>query len=223
MFGEPTVGGTTLNFNPVGFDSATSGAAADITEGQLFFMVESNDKQTQSIQNLLIQETGDTTLAGNVPVGSLGTSSSVRLTGVVQIVEVDGVAIPPITLTGMSTPPLPVLAPVYTVLPSNTVSDGTWQLGVDGNGGPTFSTQWNGELFIDIHDALVKSGVSFTRGATKVTANLNNVLAATSEQGTSATIAKKDFFTVTTNIPEPTALSMCVLALAAGFLTRRVR
>jgi hypothetical protein len=223
MFGQPTIGGNTLNFSPVGFDSATTGPNADITDGQLLFMVESNNKQTQSIQNILIRETGDTTLTGNVPVGSLGTSASVRLAAVIEIVEVDGVAIPPITLSGMSTPPLPVLTPVFTHLPSNSPSDGTWQLGVDGGGGPSFTTQWNGRLFIDVHDALIKSGVTFTRGATRVTANLNNVLAATSETGTSATIAKKDFFTITTNIPEPAASVLVMMGLACGLVTRRGR
>jgi hypothetical protein len=223
MFGEPTIGGNTLNFRPSGFDSASTNGVSDITDGQLSFMVESNNKQTQSIQNVLVNEVGDTTLAGNVPVGSIATSASANLAPLVQIVEVDGVAIPPITLSGLSTPPLPVLTTVFTHLPSNSPSDGTWHLGVDGNGGPSFSTQWNGRLFIDIHDALVKSGMSFTRGATKVTANLNNVLASTSETGTSATIAKKDFFTITTNIPEPAASVLAIMGLACGLVSRRWR
>jgi hypothetical protein len=191
MYGMPSVGGNTLNFNPVGFDSETSGPNADITDGQLLFMVESNNKETQAILNIKINEIGDTTLAGNVPLGSLGTSSSIRMAAVVEIVEVDGVAITPITLSGMSASPLPVLMPVYTLLPSNSPTDGTWQLGVDGNGGPSFTSQWNGELFVDVQDALNKSGMSYTRGATRVTVNLNNVLAATSETGTSASVGKK--------------------------------
>lgn len=223
MYCQPTVGGDTLNFNPVGFDAASSGPGADITDGQLLFMVESNNKQTQSIQNIKISEVGDTTLAGNVPLNSVGTSSSIRLATVVEIVEVDGAAISPITLTGMSTPPLPSLNPVYTHLPSNTVSDGTWQLGVDGNGGPLFFTQWAGNLFVDIQDALVKSGVPFTRGATKLTVNIDNILAATSETGTSATIAKKDFITITTNVPEPGTVGLAFLAMLAGLAGRRGR
>jgi hypothetical protein len=223
MYGMPSVGGNTLNFNPVGFDSETSGANADITDGQLLFAVESNNKQTQAILNIKINESGDTTLAGNVPVGSLGTSSSIRMAAVVEIVEVDGVAITPIKLSGMSASPLPVLTPVYALLPSNSPTDGTWQLGVDGNGGPTFSTQWKGELFVDVQDALNKSGVSYTRGATRVTVNLNNVVAATSETGTSATVAKKDFLTIATNIPEPGAFVLAVMGLAWGLLGRRAR
>src|SRR5688572_2497840 len=94
MYCEPTVGGNTLNFNPVGFDAASSnGSAADITDGQLLFMIESNDKQTKAIQNFKISETGDTTLSGNVAVGSITTATSVEITPVVEIVEVDGVAL----------------------------------------------------------------------------------------------------------------------------------
>jgi hypothetical protein len=223
MFCQPTVGGDTLNFNPVGFDASSSnGGVPDMTDGQLLFMIESNNKQTGAIQNFKISETGDTTLSGNVPVGSTTTASRVSITPVVEIVEVDGVALPvPITLSKLSTPPLPVLDDIFTQIPGNTPSDGQWELGTDGNGGPIFFTQWNGSLFVDVHDALVKSGTSFLRGATKVTVNLDNTLTAVSATGTSATIAKKDFITITTNIPEPATVSLLLLAMAAGMIGRR--
>jgi hypothetical protein len=223
MYCAPSVGGNTLNFNPVGFDASSSnGSVADVTDGQLLFMIESNNKLTQAIQNFRISETGDTTLSGNVPVGNDDTATSVQITPVVEIVEVDGVALPaPITLTKMSMPPLPVLDDVFTQLPANTPSDGQWELGTDGNGGPIFFTQWHGSVFVDVHDALVKSGTPFVRGATKVTVNIDNALAAVSQTGTSATIAKKDFITITTNVPEPATLSLIMLAIAGGMLSRR--
>ena len=222
MFCQPTVGGDTLNFNPVGFDASSNGVATDITDGQLLFMIESNNKQTQAIQNFKISETGDTSLAGNVTVGSTSTATSVEITPVVEIVEVDGVSLAvPITLSKMSTPPLPVLGEMFTQIPGNTPSDGQWELGTDGNGGPIFSTQWNGMVFVNVQDALIKSGTPFLRGATKVTVNIDNVLVATSQVGTSATIAKKDFITITTNIPEPTTVGLLVVAMAAGMLARR--
>jgi hypothetical protein len=223
MFCQPTVGGNTLNFNPVGFDATSSnGATPDMTDGQLLFMIESNNKQTQAIQNFRISETGDTTLSGNVPVGTTTTASRITITPVVEIVEVDGVALAvPITLSKLSTAPLPVLDDVFTQIPGNTPSDGQWELGTDGNGGPIFFTQWNGSVFVDVQDALIKNGTPFVRGATKVTVNLDNTLTAVSAAGTSATIAKKDFLTITTNIPEPATVGLLALAMAAGILAGR--
>ena len=78
-------------------------------------------------------------------------------------------------------------------------------------------------LFVDVHDALIKSGTPFVRGATKVTVNIDNVLVATSQAGTSATIAKKDFITITTNIPEPASACLILMAAAAGLVTCRQR
>jgi hypothetical protein len=225
LFGTPTVGGNSLNFNPVGFDATSAnGAAADITDGQLTFMISVNNKNAQHMTGFRWSEVGDTTLAGNVPANSTVTSTSALITPVVQIVEVDGVGITPITLTGMSTPPLPSLAANFTQLPGNTPTDATWFLGVDGGGGPMFATQWAGVLDVDLEDALIKSGRPFSRGVTKVSVNVNNVLAATSEAGTNATIAKKDTLIITTDvIPEPAAISLALLALAGGLMVRRAR
>jgi hypothetical protein len=213
LFGMPTIGGNTLNFDPVGFGSASAGVNSDITDGQLVFMIESNNKQTQAIQNFKMNEIGDTTMAGNVPVGSLATSTAVNIFAVVEIVEVDGVSLPmPITLSHLAAPPLQI-SPMFVQLPANTPSDGNWQLGVDGGGGPIFSTQWGGMLFVDVQSALINSNTPFTLGATKVSVNIDNVLAATSVEGTNATIAKKDFITITTNIPEPATCSLAILGL----------
>jgi hypothetical protein len=217
MFGAPTVGGNSLNFNPVGFDASSSnGSAADITDGQLTFMIAVNNKNAQHMTGFRLSEVGDTTLSGNVPVGSVATSSSALITPVVEIVEVDGIGITPIMVSG--------LAAQFTQLPGNTPTDASWTLGVDGNGGPIFSTQWAGVLDVDLEDALIDSGRAFSRGVTKVSVNINNVLAATSETGTSSTIAKKDMLIITTDvIPEPAAICLALWALACGLLCCRVR
>ena len=221
LFGTPTISGNSMDFNPIGFDSESSGAAGnDITRGELVFMVEANNKQVHAIQNLSIKELGDLTLSGN---GTDATSVSVRMPTVIEIVEVDGVAITPIELSMMSSPPLPVLNPMFAVLPSNASSDGTFQLATDGGGQPIYATQWAGSLFVDLQDALLKSGMPFTRGVTKINVSFANVFASTSEDGTVARIAKKDVsgLTVTANIPEPASSGLALMALAAGLLAAR--
>jgi hypothetical protein len=220
LFGAPSIGGDLLHFGSMTFNSASSnGAVPDMTDGQLTFAVESNNKQTQAIPFLKITEVGDTTMTGNVPPGSVATSTSVDLAVFVDIFEVDGVALPaPIKLSGMSTPPLPVLTPMYSQLPGNTPSDGAWQLGVDGGGGPSFTTQWGGMMLIDLRDALVKSGTPFVRGATRLTVNLDNVLVATSVDGATATIAKRAF--TISSIPEPSTSLLLMLALVTGLMAR---
>jgi hypothetical protein len=205
LFGAPLVSGDTLDFTPVGFGASSAGGGADMTDGQLSFMVQA--KPGQSIQNILIKEFGDTTLAGVVPLNSTTTSTFVRMPVFIDIVEVNGVGINPIKLSASSIPPI-----VATFNPSN----GDFYLGIDGGGGPLYHTTWTGQLFVNL-DAIQK-------GITKINVNLDNVLIAVSQVGTSALIAKKDFFTVTTNIPEPTSFGLALLAVAlAGCLGRRGR
>jgi hypothetical protein len=225
LFGQPSVSGNTLDFNPVGFDAASeNGGDADITDGQLSFMITVNNSASQHMTGFRLSEVGDTTMEGNVMPNSIATSTTARITPVVQIVEIDGVGVTPITLSGMSTPPLPVLAANFTELPSNTPTDAMWLLGVDGSGTSNFSTQWSGVLDVDLENALILSGRPFSRGVTKVSVNINNVLAATSETGSEATIAKTDMLIITTDVvPEPAAISLALLALACGLMARRVR
>jgi hypothetical protein len=228
LFGAPTINASTneLSFDPDGFDaSSANGGNADITDGQLTFMITVNNPAAQHMTGLRVSEEGDTTMSGNVAQGSVATSTSARIAPVVQIVEVDGVGITPITLSGTSTPPLPILAANFTQLPGNTPTDATWLLGVDGSGGPnaSFETDWAGVLDVDLEDALIKSGRTYSRGVTKVSVNINNVLAATSEAGSEANIAKNGFRITTDVIPEPAAITLALLALACGLMARRVR
>ena len=221
LYGAPTVSGDSLDFNPVGFDSEVSGVNnSDITSGQLIFMVEANNKQIDTIRNLHISELGDLTLSGT---GTDSTSVSVRLPAMIEIVEVDGIAIPPIELSMLSTPPLPVLDPMFRLVPSNAASDGTFQLVTDGGGGPIYTTQWGGTLFVDLHDALIQSGTSFQRGITKINVTMANILSSTSEAETTARIAKKDVdgLTITTNIPEPGTATLALGAILSGLMLAR--
>lgn len=210
LFGPPTVTGNSMDFNPTGFDAASSGADSDLTISNLEFMVTA--KSGSRIESITLSEAGDTTLAGNVTPGSMGTASAAFTSGVLDIHEVDFVGINHISVPfSMSFSP----------------SGGTFFLGTDGGGGPVYHTQWTGSATLDIEAILIANGFSNFEGATKVSVDLNNVLTAVSEAGTSSEIAKKDFGVIVGTIPggeipEP-GLATLVGMGAIGLLLRRRR
>lgn len=211
LFGEPDVTGDSLDFDPVGFGASVIGPGVDITDGNLAFAVKA--KAGNAINNILIQEFGDTTLAG---FGSDTTFSTVRMQGVLNISEVDFV--------GINTIALPISITNFGP------SGGTYGLGTDGGGGPNFATGWTGSLLVDLTTsnpavaaAFASQGISPTLGVTRISVNFNNTLVAIGQTGTSATIAKKDTsgIIVTTNIPEPTSCLLVALGLALSSLAAR--
>jgi hypothetical protein len=227
LFGEPTVTENSIDFNPVGFDASSMDGGSDITDSNLVFMVTA--KSGARLQSLTFSEAGDTTLAGNVPMGSMNTASSVTATGVLDIqeVDVDGDAIfDPVGINHISVPFSLTFTP----------SGGTYFLGTDGSGGPIFHTPWTGSATLDIDAILIANGIMVPPGvidpeggATKISIDLDNTLTAVSADGTSSHIAKKDFggISIRTNvriepggdpsepiIPEPASLVLAGL----GFL-----
>ncbi len=206
-----TLPGNTLDFNPVGFSASAAGAGGvDVTDGNLAFMVEA--KPGQAIRDIKITEQGDTTLTGVVPLNSMLTGTIAKMPVFIDIVQVDGVGITPINLSALSTPAI-----VATFSPSN----GDFFLGTDGGGGPLFTTIWNGELYVDLQAVLVAKGIPFTQGVTKISVDLDNTLTALSELNTQAVIAKKNFFIVTVNTPEPASGTMVLLAAVCGMCVAR--
>jgi hypothetical protein len=193
----------TLDFNPVGFSASSTNGGADLTDGNLAFMVRA--KTGLGIANIQIDERGDVTLAG---LGNDTTFASVTANVFIDIVEVNGVGITPINLATQLT-----FAP----------SGGTYGQGTDGGGGPLFNSAWTGNLFVDIQQELIDNAIDGV--ATKISVNLDNTLVAISQTGTSALIAKKDHgIIIRTNIPEPASLALASLLLAAGaMIGRRVR
>ena len=91
-------------------------------------------------------------------------------------------------------------------------SGGTYDLIND----PGFGVIWNGSLSVDLTQALIDASVPFVSGVTEVDVDLDNILTAISETGSSATIGKKDFkgFSVTAVIPEPTTALLLATGLA---------
>src|SRR5688572_57585 len=141
LFGAPTVTGNSIDFNPTGFDAASVNGGSDITDSNLVFMVTA--KSGSRIQSITFRESGDTTLAGNVAPGTMGTASAAFASGVLDIHEVDFVGINHISVPFS-----------FTFSPSG----GTYFLGTDGGGGPLFNTQWTGSLTIPVEDILIANG-----------------------------------------------------------------
>lgn len=201
LYGSPSVAGDALNFDPVSFNSSSTGAGGvDITDGTLTFMIEALSGSVIDMVNF--SEAGDFTLVG---LGGAGTFASVSAFFFVDIVEVDGVSITPIQIvTSMTFTP----------------SDGDWDLLNDGPG-PLVNGTWSGSVDVDVKQALLDAGVSFTNGATKVSVALDNTLTTLSEAGTSAFIAKKDFKGLSvTAMPEPTTAALLLFGVFAALRRR---
>src|SRR5688500_17143907 len=74
-----------IDFDPASFGSSAAGGAADVTDGQLSFNIES--QPGVAIQSLSISERGDSTLFG---VGTLATQVGAGIGANVKITHVDG-------------------------------------------------------------------------------------------------------------------------------------
>jgi hypothetical protein len=204
LYGPPVAVGNSLDFNPVGFNSFSAGAAGnDITDGTLTMKIEA--KPGNGVTDLIYSEAGDFTLLG---FGTDGTLASVRSSFFVNVLAVDGVGINPINLEF-----------VMDVTPQ----DGLYQLATLG-GGPLQQGNWTGSLLIDLGQALADAGQPYSLGATLIAVTLDNTLATLSEDGTSAFIAKKDFGgTSITVVPEPAGATLALLGALGLFLRCSVR
>lgn len=213
LFGPPTVSGDSLDFSPVGFSASAAGAfGVDQTDGNLSFMIQGKtnpDGSINAINTILIAEAGDTSL--------LGFGTDATFTQVQTFIRLD------ILDTNIG----PVNVNFATTITNFSPSGGNYGQGTDGGGGPTFSTNWNGDVLLELGPILVNAGINGA-AATKVTLNIDNVLSALSENGTTATIAKKDFdssaitIKVNNDIPEPTTALLALAGLLALVCRRQV-
>ncbi|TWU26130.1 PEP-CTERM sorting domain-containing protein [Bythopirellula polymerisocia] len=205
LFGTPVVIGNQLRFfepvalpNPsLGFGASSVSGASDVTDGFLSFMVQA--KPGLGIGKIGFREGGDYSLAG-FPGDQAKVIANLIIQSI-RIDEVDGVAIAPISLSGLE----------------STMA----QLGVDPAAGP-----WSNMKMFSI-DAALANIYPPTSSATKLTVRLNDSLLALTQGSGIANIVKKMFnVDVDTRInentvPEPTSMALVMLGVVAFASTRR--
>jgi len=207
LFGAPVVSGDSLDFTPISFaaNSNLHVPAVDQTDGHLTFMVVPNTVGG-AIQNIQFGE------GGGYTVGGFGTSQTfVDVSGVgnIDVFEIDGVPI--------SKETIPIKLTFSHGNNAGFNDNGEWHLVPQG----FVNDAWSGGQFIDIKQILIDRGHTVVGGATKISVALDNKLYAQSEIEGTAQIDKKDFFTITTNVPEPTSCLLAMFGLVAGMLVSR--
>ncbi len=211
-YGAPTVSTNqdSLWFDPFDFRAWAAGGSFSEVDGWLSTTVVA--KPGHWISDLVIREAGDFTLFGTTTTD--GTYAQVRAPVWLRVhVDVDGKE----ELHSVSGNYLDVS---YEATPGTwvPVSGGEFNLAeIDAGSGYL----WKGEFDFDVEGFLADKGISGY--ATEVQVNLNNLLFATSESGTLARIAKKDFGITATAVPEPGVPMLLGISLMALLGVRRRR
>ncbi len=208
LYGAPVVSGDSMVFNPALFDSVTMGSEMDDTSSQLSFFVQAHSGR--SITSLSLAELGSLRVVGT---GTDATFGRVTASGTLQVLEVDGSAIAPITV------PIDL-----------SIVGGLWQLATDGS--MSMPETWSGGQSFNFDQILQNNGLSFALGATRISIELLNDLHAESEAGSSVRIEKNDFDGLRVTVvdastdpgasanPEPTSILAFMLVAMAPWFTR---
>lgn len=183
LYGAPDPYVVGLDFDPTSFVAFSAGGGADITDGQLNFTVTNPN----GISSIALTESGDYTLIGT---GTAATLTNAGANIAIKILEIDGVAVTPFSISGGN-------ASVAFNLLANSGTVKPWSLGVSAN------------------IASQLANLNPRLGATKIEVVIDNSLIAISESTSVASISKKDFTIEIPNVPEPTlAAGLSFLGLA---------
>ena len=200
--GSPTVVGNQLVLDPQDFKSEPD-PIVDLIDSTLTTVIMANPGA--SIKNILLQEFGDYTLGG---LSGGEAFANVGAALFFTVLEVDN---SPVELS-----PVPL---------NMTVSSG------GGSNGGEFSRPgddgiaaviWSGSAFFDVDAYLAE--LQIDGAATKVRLRFDNTLSTGADENSSAFIKKKEAgIIITTNVPEPTAGVLAVLAVLGIAATRLKR
>jgi hypothetical protein len=197
LYGPPSPFVTGLDFDPIGFVATSANGGADITDGQLNLTVMGD----VNLPNVVGISSISLFEAGDYTIAGAGTAATSVFAGAIiraTITEINGAAVAPIVLPAVN-------GSFGDSLPGNVIV-GPWSVG----------------LLLDVGAFLPAN-----QFATKVEVAINNSLVATSEPGTVAFIAKKEFRIdivpdpVDLSVPEPTSFVLASVILCGLGLVRR--